>query len=390
MKRVVYVVLTLILGLFGAAAYQLLAFEPVLDSRVSLTIEGPEFSEVIKIQPDQSLAIMIDDKVVYGDSENTVRPTASTIKMVLALAVIKAKPFGENQNGEQFTLTTRDLEFYRQQAEKGGSRTPIEIGVSVSLREALELLLIRSSNNMADSLVHFVFGDMASYRKYAASMLAAHDITNTTIGSDAAGLAADSTSTALDLAKIGKLVTDNSVLSTIVKQKFIYVPLVGDAPNSNHLLAEHSEIVGIKTGFTGAAGACFVMQAKISSRSVIIAIMGLDGTSSASAVNRSYEIFQEMLAIIQNQPVVKKGQVVGTISAGWLDSQIELVSEDSLSLSLWDSDDWTLAIELDKDIVGRSGKVGRLVIDTPDGQKSVKLLARQPISQPDLLYKILH
>jgi hypothetical protein len=132
------------------------------------------------------------------------------------------------------------------------------------------------------------------------------------------------------------------------------------------------------------------MQAKISSRSVIIAIMGLDGISSAPAVNRSYEILQEMLAVIQNQPVVKKGQVVGTISAGWLDSQIELVSEDNLNLSLWYSDNWTLAIELDKDIIGRDGEVGRLVIDTPDGQKSVKLLARQPISQPDLLYKILH
>ena len=57
-------------------------------------------------------SVAIDGNVVAGSENETIRPTASTAKMILGLSIMNAKPFGLGEPGETITITEKFYDRY--------------------------------------------------------------------------------------------------------------------------------------------------------------------------------------------------------------------------------------------------------------------------------------
>lgn len=184
-------------------------------------------------------------------------PIASLAKVITVLAILKEKPLEPGQQGPEITITDKDVALLSQYAQKGGTTVPVEAGEKISEYQAIQAILMVSSNNMADSLAIWAFGSMDNYTKYANSMLKEMGLKNTIVADDASGFSPKTVSTASDMTKIGYLYMENPILKEIALQKNAKVPVAGKIPNHNDFFNENG-MVGIKFGNTDEAGKCFL------------------------------------------------------------------------------------------------------------------------------------
>ena len=215
------------------------------------------FPEARSIRGERNLeardyAIAIDGVTVAGKSfeadETYIQPTASTAKMILGLAVMREKPFSDNEVGETITIDEEMYNRYLWYINHGGSSTRVRVGEEISEYDALMSVFLASSNNMADSLAIWAFGSIDAYREYASAMLEEMGLSETTIGEDASGFSDTTTSSASDLAMLGEKVMRDPVLSKIVSTKSYEVPVAGLIENTNKILGDYG-ISGVKTGY---------------------------------------------------------------------------------------------------------------------------------------------
>ena len=314
-------------------------------------IKTYEISELTSLKDLYSLndgdyAVAIDGNVVTGKSFESgsleIRPTASTAKMILSLAVMKEKPFDLGTQGETLTMTQEDYSRYAWYYNNGGSNTAVQVGEEISQYDALVSILLASSNNMADSLATWAFGSIDNYREYANGMLNEYGILNTTIGEDASGFSETTTSTAADLAKIGALVLENPVLVEIVNTKTYTVPVSGTINNTNQLLGTDG-IVGIKTGYIGdVSGYCLVTGYKEGEHIITTALLG--APSRADSFDESLGIVKAMQGRARVSELVKIGQIVGYYDSWWT-GRVEIAADESLSELAW------VEADIDTDLV---------------------------------------
>lgn len=201
---------------------------------------------------------VIDDGVL-AQSKETAEPVpiASLAKTVTALAVLKQKPLAPGEQGPMITLSEADEALYREYVAKSGTVVPVKAGIQISEYQALQAMLMVSSNNISDTLAIWAFGSVEAYNKYANEMLKELGISQTTIA-DASGYSSETKSTASDMVKIGLLYMQNPVLQEIALQPKATIPFAGVVYNNN---AAHNEdgVVGIKIGFTEEAGKTFLV-----------------------------------------------------------------------------------------------------------------------------------
>ena len=57
-------------------------------------------------------AVAVDGRVVASGVNTKIQPTASTTKMILALAIMEKKPFEKDSDGETITITQEMYDRY--------------------------------------------------------------------------------------------------------------------------------------------------------------------------------------------------------------------------------------------------------------------------------------
>lgn len=244
------------------------------------------------------------------------RPTASTAKMILALAVMEKKPFKLGTAGETITIDREMFNKYAWYLAHNGSNTKVSIGEEISEYDALSSALLASSNNMADSLAIWVFGSLDEYKNYATEMLGRIGATNTVIGKDASGYDESTISTAEDLAKIGDAVLRQPVLAEIVGRAEMNVPVAGLIRNTNKLLGI-DRIVGIKTGYIGTpSGYCLVSGYKEGLENVTVALLG--APTRQKSFDDSLSIVKQAQEKITTHELVAENQEIGYFESWWL------------------------------------------------------------------------
>jgi D-alanyl-D-alanine carboxypeptidase (penicillin-binding protein 5/6) len=135
-------------------------------------------------------------------------PIGSTAKVITALAVLKQKPLTVDSQGPTITLNGRDVEAFNNYYSSNGSVTQVAAGEQISEYQALQSLMLPSSNNMADTLANWAFGGLANYTTFANQMVKNMGLSHTTIG-DTNGFSDTTTSTADDMAKIALAAISN-------------------------------------------------------------------------------------------------------------------------------------------------------------------------------------
>ncbi len=257
------------------------------------------------ILPDgvESAVGTLDDGVVATKQSDNPIPMASIAKIVTALVILDKSPIESGQKGDTITLSARDEDYYWEYAAIQGTLTPVTAGYTISQYEALQTILLPSSNNMADTLVDNYFESMDEYIDYANNYLNEQGITNTKVV-DATGFSPGSVSTPYDLIKLGQLALNNPVVAEIVAQPKANVAVAGEILNYN-ILIEEPGITGIKPGFTDEAGICLLFSSKIPSasgdtRDLIAVVMG--GKDRTEFYNHTQSILDQAKQIYSTIP----------------------------------------------------------------------------------------
>ncbi|MBR3269821.1 D-alanyl-D-alanine carboxypeptidase [Candidatus Saccharibacteria bacterium] len=292
-----------------------------LDIKIDL-VTTYEISEVEKPAIDFATGygewtVALNGSVVSKSAETLeIRPTASTAKMILALAVMEKKPFELGSVGETITINQEMYQKYTWYILNNGSNTRVRVGEEISEYDALASALLASSNNMADSLAIWAFGSLDEYKNYATEMLSRIGALNTKLGVDASGYDESTVSTAEDLAKIGDAILKQPVLAEIVGRAEMNVPVAGLIKNTNKLLGT-DRIVGIKTGYIGdPSGYCLVSGYKEGSENVTVALLG--APTRQKSFDDSLVIIKQAQEKIKTRELVTENQEVGYFESWWL------------------------------------------------------------------------
>lgn len=274
-------------------------------------------------------------------------PTASTAKLITVLCVLQKKPLAPGQQGPVITLTQKDVDLYNGYMAKDGSLVPVKAGEKITEYQALQAILLPSSNNMADSLAIWAFGSLKAYSEYANGYVKSLGLEHTRVGPDASGFDPRTVSSARDLVILGRQVMKNPVLSEIVGQKTAGgIPVARTIHNVNLLLGS-SGIVGIKTGNTDQAGGVFVGAAKkkINGRQVTIITAVMKSHDIFTALRTSHVLIESAQDNFSRTTVMRAGSIVGRYDMPWGGS-IFAAADQTLDMDAWAGSDVPFAVHL--------------------------------------------
>ena len=209
---------------------------------------------------------------VYSKQADDVRSIASTTKIFVALAVR-----GKHVDLDGWTAITRGDAY----AARGGSRTRLDVGEAFTNRDLLRAMLIASDNRAPTALARAAGMDpdelVAAMNEVAKQLGLAH-----THFTDPNGLRGN-VSTARELARALEAALQDDVLREIMGDDHRVVVARGgksriEYTSTNQPLVEKKwDVIGGKTGYTDAAGYCFVTAARIGGREVVMAFLHADG-----------------------------------------------------------------------------------------------------------------
>lgn len=211
----------------------------------------------LNVSAKSSILICADSSdIVWSKNENEPLPIASTTKIMTSLLTI-----------EQSQAENTDVEITDEMVRVEGTSMGLMVGDVIKLSELAKGMLLPSGNDAANAAAIAIGG---SKEKFADIMNEkAHQIgmKNTKFVTPSGLDSADHHSTAFDMAILGAFAMENEDFSEIVSKKSMNVEYVKPEKkvnliNHNKLLRLYDSCVGIKTGFTKAAGRCLVSCAQ--------------------------------------------------------------------------------------------------------------------------------
>jgi D-alanyl-D-alanine carboxypeptidase (penicillin-binding protein 5/6) len=243
----------------GLSAAPVASAEPDIQPAVSVSpFDGPA--------PAWIVADMDSGRVLAERDMNVPHPPASTIKTLLALAVLDELPSLDT------TVVGTEADTHVECSCVG-----IEPGRTYTARQLLDAVLLMSGNDAANALADTIGGYDAAVAKMnakAASLGAAGTYATTPSGLDGPG--GSGSTTPRDLAVIFRAAMANPTFAQIIAKPSATFPTKsGEMPivNDDQLLQRYPGTLGGKTGFTDAARKTFVAAADRGGRRLVIAMM---------------------------------------------------------------------------------------------------------------------
>src|SRR5919106_2292951 len=201
-------------------------------------------------------AVLVDldsGEVLFDRAGGRRRPIASTTKIMTALLVLEAA-----------TPLDEVIASNRAVSEEG-AELGLEEGERILARELLYALLLQSANDAAVALAEHVGGSMDAFVERMNRRTRSLGLTDTRFASPN-GLDDSGYSTARDLAAITVEAFRSATFAETVGAKFRTIPAPQGPPrriqNRNALLWLYPDALGVKTGYTAAAGVCLVAAAE--------------------------------------------------------------------------------------------------------------------------------
>ena len=335
----------------------------------------------------QSAVGSLDSGLLSASPDTAPRPIASTAKTLTALAVLRKKPLGAQEQGPNITLTIADVDIYDKYVSQDGSVVKVAIGETITQRQALEALMLPSANNMAETLATWAFGSVRQYNEYANSLAVSLGMKNTTI-TDPSGFNPETKSTASDLVLLGRAAMEDPVLSEIVGLKRASIPVQGEITSTNVLLGKEG-INGIKTGTTEQAGGCYLVSSTRlmpdgTKKTLIAAILGAPNKPKAMA--DAIPLLQSLEQNYIQSVIVQKNRKVGSYDVPW-QGKVDAVSQSTLSAYGWAGTKYQAEVKLNdiKIPANKKQKVGTIKVGS---QVNGDAELADNIDAPSLMWKL--
>ncbi|MGN0119265.1 MAG: serine hydrolase, partial [Streptomyces albidoflavus] len=253
----------------------------------------------------------------YGEQKPI--PIGSVAKVMTAYTILREHPVKKGTEGEMLTIDAKAQRDY----ENAGQESTVKVteGQKISVKEAIEAIMLPSANNIARQLARWDSdGDEAAFvekmNKYADEL----GMENTTY-TDPSGLKETTVSSAEDQVKLGKAVMEFETFSSVVRLPNYESTTSGQREKNYNFLVPMYGVVGIKTGSTTKAGGNLLFAAEKvvdgEKQLIIGAVFGQHAPPILdTATARSKDLILRTQELLTSKPVVRKGDVVGHVDDG--------------------------------------------------------------------------
>ena len=253
---------------------------------LALTATADRVRVGFKHPPRSGLLFDLDTgKVLWRRQPDRVLPIASLTKMMTALIVVDRAP-----PDARVRVTKEAL------AYKGSAVGVLPKGKRIKLETMLNGLLLPSGNDAAIALAQRTSGTVAGFVQRMNERAGDLGLACTRFSSPDGFQDAGNHSCAIDLAEMARAVLDKPRLARIVgrRRAVLPFPIKGGRIylfNNNPLLRTgYPGTIGIKTGYTDAAGRCLVAAARRNGRRLGVVLLHSPdpGRQAAQLLNRGF------------------------------------------------------------------------------------------------------
>ncbi len=268
------------------------------------------------------------------DGLEVPQPIASLTKLMTAHIVLTDHPLSPGEDGPAITITSSDVDDYEQDAATDQSNIPVAVGEVLTERQVLEGLLVHSANNFADLLAVWDAGSISAFVQKMNAAATSLGMTHTTYA-DASGFSTQTVSSPADQLKVATLDMANPVVAQIVDHSTVTLPVSGTVGSFTPLVGLDG-VVGVKSGFTTAAGGCDVLALRaVVARKPILVVAGVLGFHvGADVVNGAgldaLSLARSVAAGLRVDDVVRRGERVGVASGRGRTTPVVARSSDSV------------------------------------------------------------
>jgi D-alanyl-D-alanine carboxypeptidase (penicillin-binding protein 5/6) len=275
--------------------------------------------------PDTGQAVIaVDGAGRFGSfGEQKATPIGSVAKVMTAYVLLKKHSLAAGEPGPDITITQADVNDFRARIPSGQSLIEVKVNEVLTLRQALQALMLPSANNIAQTLARFHSGSADAFVTQLNATATALGMQNTHYA-DAAGFDPDTVSSAADQVILAEKAMALPAFAEIVALKSAVLPVAGNVKNYNDLLGV-DDVIGIKTGSTDQAGGNLLFAARypVGSRTVTIygAVFnqpGADTPSQLAATNAATrKLLGDVRAALQVFTIVPASTDLGAATSAW-------------------------------------------------------------------------
>ncbi|MFC8917150.1 D-alanyl-D-alanine carboxypeptidase family protein [Streptomyces sp. NPDC057116] len=342
--------------------------------------------------PDEGQGYMSATGLGTVDSfgEQKPVPIGSVAKAMTAYVILKEHPLKKGEKGEMIEIDALAEKEGGYDAQNESTLNTVKAGDKISEFDALAAIMIPSANNIARLLARWDAGSEAAFVKKMNDTAKELGMKNTTY-TDPSGLNHTTVSSAEDQVKLGEKLVEIPALLEITKMPQWTDPSGKKWRNYNDLVP-YDGALGIKTGSTTKAGGNLLFaahkQVGDTDQLIVGAVLAQYKTPIlGSAIAASKEAMLATQELLENQTVVRKGDVVGHVDDG-LGGRTPVVATKDVTVVGWSG----LTVKLELSNNGRAlphsapagTQVGVLTVGEGASQVRVPVALRSALVEPGL------
>lgn len=318
-------------------------------------------------------------------------PIGGVAKLVTVLVTLDSLPLTADSAGPEIRINAPDYSDYLRLQSEGALTVPVSPGDVWNERDVVRAVMLGSSNNLANALARWAFGDIDAYVDAANVWLDDNGYEHTQIA-DTTGLSGDNVGTAEEATRLAAAVLANSELRAM---------LDGTEPsavvNRNISDAIARDIVegvrSISRSYTDEAGLCYIFTAQISvdgdsSRTLVGAMLRMPDYDTLDPAVR--DAVEGLSGAAEPVTVIEAGQSYGSVSTAWGETA-QLIATATRTQSGWSAAPSrpTITIEPFVSVVERD-EVGNVTVQTGDTEVSAPLAVSTTLGEPGPLWRLSH
>ncbi|MHB1585233.1 MAG: D-alanyl-D-alanine carboxypeptidase family protein [Acidimicrobiales bacterium] len=255
---------------------------PTFTVRASLSslVVAPGVSRPLPWPPTGQAAVAIPAlSVAAASGPARPVPVASLTKIMTAYVVLRDHPLPAAAAGPSLVMGQADVADFEQDTVTDQASAQVAAGEVLTERQLLTGMLVHSADNLADTLARWDAGSIPAFVARMNEAAAALGMRQSHFA-DTSGFSPGSVSTATDILKVAAAAMRFPAFDRIVEMPAVTLPVAGDLVSYTPLLGVPG-VVGVKSGFTSAAGGADVLawRERVAGRpvTVLAAVTGQEG-----------------------------------------------------------------------------------------------------------------
>jgi len=322
--------------------------------------------------------------ILAAKNEDEKRAPASLTKLMTSYVVFQRLK-------EEFISLDDDVKISEKAWKTGGSRSFIEVGKMIKLKDLLKGMIVQSGNDASVALAEHVAGSEGTFVLFMNDYAEQLGMKNSRFENSSGLPHKDQYTTAKDIAILSSaMIRDFPDLYKWYSEKEFTYNNITQA-NRNKLLWSDSTVDGLKTGYTQKAGYCLVTSANRVGMRLISVVLGSNSaavrfTETEKLLDYGFRFFEtQSVDDISHQAPVYKSEK-NSIKVGVEDSTYLTLPRNQFKYT-------TQTITLDQDLiapVNQGERVGNLVVSfSNENIATLPLIALEDAPESGFFAKIV-